>query len=170
MLRGREAEAADQNLKVSCTIADGAMAPAGPTAVLLGDARLTERLVANLVDNAVRHNLPGGWISLRVGTEQGQAVLTAANSGPVVPPGEVSRLFAPFQRLGAARSRDGAERRDGHGLGTVHCFSAIASAAHGADLQARARPDGGLHIELRFPPLPADPLCAQPQAFFASGP
>jgi signal transduction histidine kinase len=201
VLRGRESDAADKNLAVSCTVADGAMALAGPTAVLLGDARLTERLVANLVDNAVRHNVPGGWISLRVGTEHGQAVLTAANSGPVVPPGEVSRLFAPFQRLGAARSstprtpaavspavgsigvggtgasgtggsdtdvagtgasgttleteqRDGAERRDGHGLG-LSIVSAIA-AAHGADLQARARPDGGLHIELRFPPLPAN--------------
>jgi signal transduction histidine kinase len=71
-------------------------------------------------------------------------------------------LFAPFQRLGAARSRDGAQRRDGHGLG-LSIVSAIA-AAHGADLQARARPDGGLHIELRFPPLPADPLGAPASA------
>ena len=156
VLRGREAEAAEANLKVSCTVADGAMAPAGPTAMLLGDARLAERLVANLVDNAVRHNVPGGWISLRVGTEQGKAVLTAANSGPVVPPGEVSRLFAPFQRLGAARNTG---RRDGQGLG-LSIVSAIA-AAHGADLQARARPDGGLHIELRFPPPPAAPLYAR---------
>jgi signal transduction histidine kinase len=155
VLLGREAEAADQNLKVSCTVADGAMA-AAPTAMLLGDARLTERLVANLVDNAVRHNVPGGWISLRVGTEHGQAVLTAANSGPVVPPGEVSRLFAPFQRLGAARGVTSGQR-DGQGLG-LSIVSAIA-AAHGADLQARARPDGGLHIELRFPPLPAERIC-----------
>jgi len=153
VLLGRGAEAADQNVTVSCTVADGAMA-AGPTAMLLGDARLTERLVANLVDNAVRHNVPGGWISLRVGTEQGQAVLTAANSGPVVPPGEVARLFAPFQRLGAAREAKPG-RREGHGLG-LSIVSAIA-AAHGADLQARARPDGGLHIELRFPALPAGP-------------
>ena len=158
VLLGREAEAADQNVDVSCTVADGAMATAGPTAMLLGDARLTERLVANIVDNAVRHNVPGGWISLRVGTEQGQAVFTAANSGPVVPPGEVSRLFAPFQRLGAAReARPG--RREGQGLG-LSIVSAIA-AAHGADLQARARPDGGLHIELRFPPLPAGPVPVQ---------
>jgi signal transduction histidine kinase len=157
VLLGREAEAADQDIKVSCTVADGAMAAAGPTAMLLGDARLTERLVANLVDNAVRHNVPGGWISLRVGTEHGQAVLTVANSGPVVPPGEVARLFAPFQRLGAAREAKPG-RREGQGLG-LSIVSAIA-AAHGADLQARARPDGGLHIELRFPPLPAGPLPA----------
>jgi signal transduction histidine kinase len=157
VLHGREAEAAEQNLEVSCTVADGAMAPAGPTAVLLGDARLAERLVANLVDNAVRHNVPGGWISIRVGTEQGQAVFTVANSGPVVPPGEVSRLFAPFQRLGAARGVNTGQR-DGQGLG-LSIVSAIA-AAHGADLKGRARPDGGLHIELRFPPLPAGAIYA----------
>jgi signal transduction histidine kinase len=152
VLQARQAEAASQKLQVSCTVSDGAMAPAGPTAVLLGDGRLAERLVANLVDNAIRHNLPGGWISLRVGAEQGRAVLTVANSGPVVPPGEVARLFAPFQRLGAARGVT-SRQRDGQGLG-LSIVSAIA-AAHGADLQARARPDGGLHIELRFPPLPA---------------
>ncbi len=127
------------------------MITAGATAVLLGDTRLAERLVANLVDNAVRHNLPGGWISLRVGAERGQAVLTVANSGPVVPPGEVARLFAPFQRLGGGRS-PALSSRDGQGLG-LSIVSAIA-AAHGADLQARARPDGGLQVELRFPPLP----------------
>jgi signal transduction histidine kinase len=174
VLQARQSEAAAKNLQVSCTVAGGAMGPAdqaGPAAVLLGDAPLAERLVANLVDNAIRHNLPGGWISLRVGAVQGEAVLTVANSGPVVPPGEVSRLFAPFQRLGAARGVNSGQR-DGQGLG-LSIVSAIA-AAHGADLQALARPDGGLHIELRFPPLsvgppplsvgplpvPAAPLCA----------
>jgi signal transduction histidine kinase len=169
VLQAREAEAAGKSLQVSCTVAGGAMGPAGPPAVLLGDARLTERLVANLVDNAIRHNLPGGWISVRVGMHQGQAVLTVANSGPVVPPGEVSRLFAPFQRFGAARGAgpngagpngagSSSQRRDGQGLG-LSIVSAIA-AAHGADLQALARPGGGLHIELRFPPPPAGLMCA----------
>jgi signal transduction histidine kinase len=157
VLRGREAEAAAANVTVSCTVADGAVGPAGTTAVLLGDARLAERLVANLVDNAVRHNVPGGWISLRVGTEHGQAVLTAANSGPLVPPGEVARLFAPFQRFGGGRGAT-IGQRDGQGLG-LSIVSAIA-AAHGADLHARARPDGGLHVELRFPPLPAERIYA----------
>jgi len=151
VLQARQAEAAGKNLEVSCVVAGGAMGPAGP-ALLLGDARLAERLVANLVDNAIRHNLPGGWISLRVGTQQGNATLTVANSGPVVPPGEVSRLFAPFQRFGAARGATPGQR-DGQGLG-LSIVSAIA-AAHSADLQVLSRADGGLHIELRFPPLPA---------------
>jgi signal transduction histidine kinase len=95
-----------------------------------------------------------------------------ANSGPVVPPGEVSRLFAPFQRLGAARGVNSVQR-DGQGLG-LSIVSAIA-AAHGADLQALARPDGGLHIELRFPapsagppPLSAGPLPVPAAPLYAS--
>ena len=123
---------------------------AGGPAPLLGDAPLAERLVANLVDNALRHNEPGGWISVRVGTSVGQAVLEVANSGPVVPPGEVVRLLAPFQRLGAER-RSGPQ--DGHGLG-LSIVSAIAT-AHGADVRACARPGGGLVVRVRFPPLPA---------------
>jgi len=153
VLQARQSEAAAKNLQVTCTVAGGAMGPPG-AAALLGDARLAERLVANLVDNAIRHNLPGGWISLRVGAVQGEAMLTVANSGPVVPPGELSRLFAPFQRLGAGRGASSGQR-DGQGLG-LSIVSAIA-AAHGADLQALARPDGGLHIELRFPPLSVGP-------------
>ena len=125
---------------------------AGGPAPLLGDARLAERLVANLVDNALRHNEPGGWVSVRVGTSMGQAVLEVANSGPVIPPGEVTRLLAPFQRLGAGR-RSGPQ--DGHGLG-LSIVIAIAS-AHGADVRASARPGGGLVVRVRFPPLPAGP-------------
>jgi signal transduction histidine kinase len=134
----------------------------------LGDARLIERLAANLVDNALQHNLRGGWVSVYTGTSAGQAILRVANSGVRIPPGEVARLFAPFQRLGASRlgRSDGpaddrqSERRESPGLG-LSIVSAIA-AAHGAQLQARALDDGGLDIELRFTPLPAtEPLAAR---------
>jgi signal transduction histidine kinase len=74
-----------------------------------------------------------------------------ANTGQVVPPGEVARLFAPFQRLGPSRNGDG--RRDGQGLG-LSIVSAIA-AAHQADLEGRALPGGGLDVRLRFRQLPA---------------
>jgi signal transduction histidine kinase len=66
------------------------------------------------------------------------------------------------QRRDSAQPRDGAHRRDGHGLG-LSIVSANA-ATHGADLHARARPDGGLHIELRFPPPPAAALYAHARA------
>jgi hypothetical protein len=58
-----------------------------------------ERLVVNLVDNAIRHNRPGGWIELRTATETGRAVLRVANSGPAVPPSEVDRLLRPLLEM-----------------------------------------------------------------------
>jgi signal transduction histidine kinase len=109
-----------------------------------GDASLTERLIANLIDNAALYNVAAGWVSVTTATADGRAILTVSNSGPVVPQGDVERLFRPFQRTGTARVSHG----EGHGLG-LSIVSAIA-AAHGADLQARARPDGGLRISVSF--------------------
>jgi signal transduction histidine kinase len=111
-----------------------------------GDASLTGILVANLVDNAVRHNLPGGTVDIATAITDGRAVLTVSNTGRLVPPGDVDRLFQPFQRLGSDRVGDGA---DGHGLGLA-IVRAVA-AAHGADLAATARPEGGLDITVSFP-------------------
>ena len=121
--------------------AETSMSPA----LLLGDPDLIERLVANLLDNAVRHNGPGGTAEFAAGQRDGRAVLSVANSGPAIPPAEVDRLFRPFQRLATARTSDGS----GHGLG-LSIVRAIAT-AHGADVTARARPEGGLHIEVSFP-------------------
>jgi len=115
-------------------------------AALDGDPLLTERLVANLVDNAVRHNIAGGHIEVMTGTSDGRAVLSVASSGPVIPGAEIGRLFQPFQRLSERRARAG----DGHGLG-LSIVSAIA-AAHGAVIEARALPGGGLAVDVTFPP------------------
>jgi signal transduction histidine kinase len=131
--------------RASGASASGASASgASASAIVLGDARLVERLAANLVDNAIKHNVDGGWVRVHVDGAEGRAELTVTNSGPVIPPGEVGRLFAPFQRLGPSRAGDS----PGLGLSIV---SAIAT-AHGADLQATARPDGGLEVRLVFPP------------------
>jgi signal transduction histidine kinase len=114
---------------------------------------LAERLVANLVDNALRHNVPGGWLSVRTGQRSGRAVLVVANSGPLIAPEEVPRLFAPFQRLTANRTSsgvDGMGSKDGLGLG-LSIVSAIA-VAHGAELRAHALPGGGFEVEVQFPP------------------
>jgi signal transduction histidine kinase len=113
-------------------------------ATISGDARLIERLVSNLVDNAIRHNVPGGRVDVSV-TSNGRAALTVSNTGPVVPPEEVDRLLQPFQRLSADRTF----HRDGLGLG-LSIVAAIAS-AHDAVLSVRARPDGGLEIDVHFP-------------------
>jgi signal transduction histidine kinase len=121
---------------------DTALEPA-PTA---GDPRLGERLVANLVDNAARHNVPGGMIEVTTTTRAGRAVLSVVNTGPVIPPEDLDRLAQPFQRLDADRNGD----QDGLGLGLsiVHAIAA----AHGATLVTHARPTGGLDVEVTFPP------------------
>src|SRR5581483_391320 len=70
-----------------------------------GNPVLLERLVQNLVDNGLRHNVPeGGWLRVVTGTGAGgRAELTVTNTGPVVAPYEVPRLFEPFHRLGTDR-------------------------------------------------------------------
>jgi signal transduction histidine kinase len=113
-------------------------------APVAGDPRLVESLIANLVSNAGRYNVPGGWVAVRTGVRDGRSVVCVSNSGPVIPPGEVERLFQPFQRLGAARTG-----RSGYGLGLA-IVRAVAD-AHAATVQATARPEGGLVIEVSFP-------------------
>jgi signal transduction histidine kinase len=125
----------------------------------LGDPRLAERLVSNLVDNAIRHNQPAGWVQVQTSTGPGRAELSIGNSGPAVPPAEVERLLRPFQRGGADRTG----HRQGHGLG-LSIVAAVA-AAHGAELRVRARPQGGLHVTVHFPaPNGAPPAGTATQA------
>ena len=113
-----------------------------------GDQRLLERLIANLIDNAIRHNVHGGCVEITTGTRDRQAFVSIANTGPTVPPAHIERLFQPFQRLDGARTHhDG-----GHGLG-LSIVRAIADAHH-AELSARPRPQGGLTIDVSFPPAP----------------
>ena len=115
-----------------------------------GDPRLAESLVANLVDNAIRYNVTGGRVAISTVSIAGQAAMRITNTGPVIPPGEVERLFQPFHRLGGVRTGNG----DGYGLG-LSIARAIAD-AHGATLTSRAQPEGGLDIGMSFPP-PAQP-------------
>jgi signal transduction histidine kinase len=114
-------------------------------AALDGDPLLIQQFVTNLIDNAVRHNLSGGDIQLTTGTRRGHAVLSITNSGQVIPPAEVDRLFQPFQRLAPRPAR----RDGGHGLG-LSIVKAIAT-AHAAIIAAQPRPGGGLAIDVAFP-------------------
>jgi len=110
-----------------------------------GDPRLVESLVANLVDNALRYNRPDGLVEVATAAVDGGARIVVRNSGPVIPPEEVDRLFEPFQQLRGRRIRHG----EGHGLGLT-IVRAIVD-AHGAALVTRARPAGGLDIAVTFP-------------------
>lgn len=132
----RQVEAQDRQLRMRTALAS---APAG------GDPRLAERLVANLADNALRHNTPGGSIEIVTGTRDPYAVLTVTNTGPIVSAAAVDQLLQPFQRLGTDRTGHG----QGLGLG-LSIVRAIAD-AHGATLTIRPQPSGGLHVETAFP-------------------
>jgi signal transduction histidine kinase len=95
----------------------------------------------------VRHNVAGGWVEVATGVRSGRCVLSVSNTGPVIAPDQVERLFQPFGRLEATRLS-----RDGLGLG-LSIVTAIA-AAHDADLRARPLPGGGLEVEVHFPSAP----------------
>jgi signal transduction histidine kinase len=110
-----------------------------------GDPALAESLVANLVSNAIRHNADGGQVTVSTASVEGHAVVAVRNTGPLVPPDEVDRLFRPFQRLGGPRLR----LTDGHGLGLAIVRAIVG--VHGAELAASARPEGGLTITVGFP-------------------
>jgi signal transduction histidine kinase len=111
------------------------LAPAEAT----GDQQLVERMVWNLVDNAVRHNEPGGWIRISTSRCPGGAILRIANGGAVVPPDAVPTLSEPFRRI--SKQPDG-----GAGLGLSIAQSV--AIAHGAQLDVRNQPEGGLSISL----------------------
>ncbi len=109
-----------------------------------GDPRLVERLVANLLTNAARHNVPHGRIDVRTETQAGVALLTIDNTGPLIPADQLDRLFRPFQRLDRERTNGSS----GLGLG-LSIVQAIAT-AHTATITAKPRSEGGLHIEVGF--------------------
>ena len=108
-----------------------------------------ERLVANLFDNALRHNLTGGYVNVATRTESGHAIFTITNSGPSIPHDEIDRLFQPFQRLNSDR----AHHPTGLGLG-LSIVHAVAT-AHGATITVSP---GGRRAQRRsdLPPMPID--------------
>ena len=109
-----------------------------------GDPLLVERLITNLIENAVRHNTPGGRLDTATYTVAGRAMFTIANTGPVIPTGELTHLFQPFKR----RTSPEAFSAEGVGLGLA-IVQAIAN-AHDATVKTEARRGGGLRIEIGF--------------------
>jgi len=113
-------------------------------AQVVGDPFLLDRMVSNLIDNAVRHNCPRGWLRVRTGVEDGNAFLMVANSGPVVPEQAIPSLFDPFERV---EPRSGQQQGVGLGLSIVRSIGL----AHGASVVARSRPEGGLEVLVVLP-------------------
>jgi signal transduction histidine kinase len=115
------------------------------TARTSGDPTLIERLIGNLLDNAIRYNERGGRVEIRTALVDRRAELSITNTGPHVPAAEIERLFEPFQRL--ARERTASDRHRGLGLSIVR---AIAT-AHGGTVTAEPKPDGGLLVTASLP-------------------
>jgi signal transduction histidine kinase len=122
------------------------------SAPILGDGRLIQRLVTNLIDNAIRYSNPHGQISIDVTAGTHHPALKITNTGPVIAPGHATRLLQPFQRLSATRPANA----EGLGLG-LSIVAAIAKAHH-ATLTVNPRAHGGLDIAVNFRPVtPAFP-------------
>jgi signal transduction histidine kinase len=111
-----------------------------------GSATLLGRMIENVIENAVRHNQPGGSIELTLAPSTGQrARVTIASSGPMLDQDAVALLAEPFKRL--SQERIGSQ--NGHGLG-LSIVAAIA-AAHDGSLDLYARAEGGLRVQITLP-------------------
>jgi signal transduction histidine kinase len=108
-----------------------------------GEPALLERMIANLIDNGIRHNEPDGFLRVSTRTEGAQVHLTVVNSGPRIDPAAAATLTEPFRRL----DRGGG----GFGLGLSIVRSVID--AHGGSLAIEAPPSGGLEIHVLLPAL-----------------
>jgi signal transduction histidine kinase len=110
-----------------------------------GDPVLLERVAGNLVENAVRHNVAGGWVEVSTGTCDGAARLQVGSSGPEIPGDRVAELFEPFRRGPVARTAD----TPGSGLG-LSIVQAVVQ-AHGGTVWAEPVPGGGLTVTVQLP-------------------
>jgi signal transduction histidine kinase len=137
-LEDADARVAARRLRI-----DRQLAPA----VVHGDRRLLTLLVGNLLDNAIKHNHDGGWITLRTAVDAGRALLLVANGGHVVAAEEMQELAHAFRRGGRARVGDG------HGLGLA--IVQAVTRAHQGTMTITRENEGGLRIEVRLPLAPS---------------
>jgi len=115
-------------------------------AVVQGNGVLLERIALNLVQNAVRYNVPeDGWVEIVTSVENGHALLLVANTGPLVPAYEVDNLFEPFRRLRTERT--GSDKGVGLGLSIARSVAR----AHGGVITAEPREGGGLVMRVSIP-------------------
>jgi signal transduction histidine kinase len=125
-------------------------------AVVSGDPVLIERLIANLIDNAVRYNTSAGDVWVRTRTVGAASQLTVENTGQIISPADINRIFQPFHRLSDRTSHDGS----GLGLAIVASIAAI----HGGAAMAIPRKDGGLSVTVTIPSSGVTTQGTDPQA------
>ncbi|MEZ5140973.1 MAG: HAMP domain-containing sensor histidine kinase [Acidimicrobiales bacterium] len=118
-----------------------------------GDRWLLERLVANLVDNAIKYGTDGGWLRVAVARRGDRAVLEASNTGARLTDDQVDDLLQPFRRAGG-------DARPGYGLGMAIVVSVVR--AHGGTLAVAARDEGGLDVVVSLPSAGGRPATPAP--------
>ena len=136
------AEVVEENRDSATAAEVTLLAPAAGPVAALGDEVLLRQLVTNLVQNAIRYNVPGGRVTVELSAGAG---LVISNTGPHVPQDAAAELFEPFRRLDADRTGSG----DGAGLG-LSIVAAI-TRAHGGAVALRPNPDGGLTVRVELP-------------------
>ena len=114
-----------------------------------GDAALLERLAANLIENGLRYNRPGGFVEVSTRAGVGSVELRVENSGPPVDRADATRLAEPFERL--------AREADGKGAGLGLSIVRAVSEAHGGSVAIDPRNEGGLVVSVRLPRAAARP-------------
>jgi signal transduction histidine kinase len=116
-----------------------------PEGLVTGNETLLSRMVENVIENAIDHNQPRGWINITSNIDGAFASLVVQNGGELLAQDDVDRLAQPFRRLSADRT--GSENGAGLGLSIV---AAIAH-AHDGKLDLHARSDGGLRVTIELP-------------------
>jgi signal transduction histidine kinase len=108
-----------------------------------GEPALLERMIANLIDNGIRHNEPGGWLKVTTWEQEGIARLWVGNGGQLIDPDEAASLTEPFRRLDGARA----------GLGLGLSIVRSVNEAHGGTTAVYAREGGGIEVRVALPAL-----------------
>jgi signal transduction histidine kinase len=116
-----------------------------PDAWVIGSGTLLSRVVDNVIDNAIGHNQPGGWVRVDAAAHGRHAHLVVENGGPVIDPDQVGQLVEPFRRIGADRT--GSDNGAGLGLAIVSSIVEV----HGGALRLEALTDGGLRVAIALP-------------------
>jgi signal transduction histidine kinase len=126
-----------------------ALDPRSTSTPVRGDTVLIERMLGNTLENAVRHNMVGGEVHVRVGNHNGHPEVQVVNTGPILPPDEIPGLLQPFRRGSTGPRTDRVRSQDGAGLG----LSVVAAIArrYRISLQLEPRDEGGLSVTFRWP-------------------
>jgi signal transduction histidine kinase len=119
-----------------------------------GEPALLERMIANLIDNGIRHNELGGWLRVSTRSRDRRVRVTVANGGPRIAPAEAATLAEPFRRL------DRGEGGFGLGLSIVRSVVNV----HGGTLEVTAPDEGGLVVQIELPAVAAPAVEIAPKS------